>query len=99
TGRPPNGSSARRNCCRPWGWPIRSTNARRNYRAASSNAWPWPGPWPRSPSSSWPTSRPPTSIRSRPPTCSTSWPGSTGKKRSPSFSPPTTNVSSIAPAG
>ena len=43
-----------------------STTAPASCPGASSSGWPWPGPWSPIPPSSWPTSRPATSTRSRP---------------------------------
>ncbi|MCK7519534.1 MAG: ATP-binding cassette domain-containing protein [Ignavibacteriales bacterium] len=50
---------------------------RPSSRAASSSAWPWPGPWPTGRACSWPTSRPATSTAPPRGRSSDCWPGST----------------------
>ncbi len=63
-------ASAPGRCWAAWAWPSASTTSPPSFRAASSSAWPSPGPWPTSRGCSWPTSRPATSIRPRPARCS-----------------------------
>ena len=63
-------ASARRSCSAASASPSASTTAPRSCRAASSSAPPSPARSPTIRASSWPTSRPATSTRTRPSMCS-----------------------------
>ena len=62
-GRDARRASGSTRSCAPCASATASTTARPSCPAASSSAWPWPGPWPASRRSSSPTSPPATSTR------------------------------------
>ena len=61
--RPPSGGPARSRPSPRWGSGIALATSPPSCPVGSSSGWRSPGPWSRSPRSSWPTSRPETSTR------------------------------------